>query len=93
MNEPALCAKLQLILDRELARGNRVMAQETGWSKVKLAVRLADPLDADSLKRAAAADPDLELWQSRDVKNPREAGILCKSCRQTLAGPLNSTRS
>jgi hypothetical protein len=87
---PALCAKLQPLLEHELKRGNRITARDTGWSKVALAVRLASPLDMEHLKKAAAADPDLELWQSRDVKNPRETGILCKSARQTLAGPLTS---
>ena len=84
-----LCAKLQRLLQHELDRGNLVVAVDTGWSKVTLAVRLADPLDMANLRNASEDDPDLELWESRDIKHPKEAGVLCKSARQTLSGKIN----
>jgi hypothetical protein len=86
-----LCSTLKNILDHELAAGNRVIAVDTGWSKVDLAVRLAGPLDMAYIKKVAAHDPDLEIWESRDIKNPQENGVLCKSARQTLSGNLKSS--
>jgi hypothetical protein len=85
-NIKQLCGKLQVLLQHEIQRGNRVIAAETDWSKVALAVRLAEPLDMKFVKKTAAADPDLEIWESRDVKNPAETGVLCKSARQSLSG-------
>jgi hypothetical protein len=93
MNENALktlCVKLQDLLQHELKRGNRVLMTETGWSKVKLAVRLAYPLDMDYVRQAAANNPDLEIRESHDVKNPREVGILCRSESQTLSGQITN---
>jgi hypothetical protein len=91
MNKKALaglCPELKALLDHELAAGNRVMATETGWSAVKLAVRLEKPLDRQFIQAAAQNNPDLRTWESRDVKNPREFGVLCQSQKQSLAGPL-----
>lgn len=85
-NIKQLCAKLQVLLQHEIQRGNRVIAAETGWSKVVLAVRLAEPLDMEFVKKTVAADPDLEIWESRDVKNPAETGVLCNSAKQSIAG-------
>ena len=84
----SLCVKLQNLLTYEIKQGNRVIAVETGWSKVVLAVRLANPLDMEHLKKVAENDKDLEIWESRDIKYPQEAGILCKSARQSLSGGI-----
>jgi hypothetical protein len=81
-----LCGKLQVLLRHEILHGNSVEAAETGWSKVTLAVRMAKALDMEFVKKTAGADPDLEIWESRDVKNPAETGVLCKSARQSLSG-------
>jgi hypothetical protein len=83
-----LCSELRSILQHELEAGNRVIAVDTGWSKVALAVRLAGPLDMKYIRKAAAGNPDLEIWTSRDIKNPQENGVLCKSSRQTLSGTI-----
>jgi hypothetical protein len=91
MNEKELdnlCGTLTELLRHELEKGNRVAAVETGWSRVKLAVRLARPLDIFFIKKAAQNNPDLEIWESRDIKNPQETGVLCKSAQQTLSGPI-----
>jgi hypothetical protein len=91
MNEKeikGLCGGLQDLLQHELETGNRIVAVDTGWSKVALAVRLAGPLDMEHIKSAIENNPDLEIWESRDIKNPREAGVLCKSARQTLSGRI-----
>jgi hypothetical protein len=84
-----LCAELRNLLQHELDAGNRIIAIDTGWSKVALAVRLAGPLDKEYLKKAAAHNPDLEIWESQDIKNPQEIGVLCKSARQTLSGKIS----
>lgn len=92
MNEEALeglCIALQSLLQYELKRGNRILAIDTGWSKVELAVRLAAPLDMAYIKNMVAHNPDLEIWTSSDVKNPRESGVLCKSAKQTLSGSIS----
>jgi hypothetical protein len=81
-----LCGKLQVLLQHEIQRGNRVIAAETGWSKVVLAVRLAEPLDMEFVKKTVVGDADLEIWESLDVKNPAETGVLCKSARHSLSG-------
>jgi hypothetical protein len=81
-----LCNELQSLLNHELKAGNRILAVDTGWSKVDLAVRLARPLDLSYVRQEVARNPDLEIWESRDIKNPQETGVLCKSARQTLAG-------
>jgi hypothetical protein len=86
-----LCSTLKKLLKHELAAGNKVIAADTGWSKVSLAVRLARPLDMEYIKKAAALNPDLETWESQDIKNPQENGVLCKSTRQTLSGNLKSS--
>jgi hypothetical protein len=83
-----LCSKLQVLLQHEIQRGNRVIAADTGWSKVILAVRMAGPLDMKYVEQTLAGDPDLEIWKSLDVKNPSEVGVLCKSAKQTLSGRL-----
>lgn len=83
-----LCPSLKHLLAHELECENKILAVETGWSKVKLAVRLAAPLDVAFVRKAVKGNSDLEIWQSRDVKNPREMGVLCKSARQSLSGPL-----
>ena len=91
MNEDklkSLCGELRSLLEHELRRGNRILAVDTGWSGVSLAVRLVRPLDMEQARRAAAQNPDLEIWESRDVKNPRETGVLCKSARQSLSGKM-----
>jgi hypothetical protein len=96
MNEKELdnlCDKLKDILKHELAAGNRIIAVETGWSKVNLAIRLAEPLDHSFLHKTAENNPDLQIWYSRDVKNPQETGVLCKSSQQTLSGPLEKRKS
>jgi|WetSurMetagenome_2_1015567.scaffolds.fasta_scaffold1437481_1 hypothetical protein len=85
-----LCMALKPLLEHELSSGNYVVAVESGWSKVKLAVRLAVPLDMAYISQAAALNSDLEVWRSRDIKNPQEAGVLCRSAAQTLAGPLEN---
>ena len=87
-NIKQLCGKLEVLLQHEIQKGNRVIAAETGWSKVALVVRLAEPLDMEFVIKLAAADPDLEIWESRDVKNPVETGVLCKSAKQSLSGRL-----
>jgi hypothetical protein len=84
----SLCDELRTVLKHELERGNHIMAVETGWSKVKLAVRMTDPLDMEFAKTAAANNPDLEIWESRDVKNPQESGLQCKSHRQSISGKI-----
>jgi hypothetical protein len=92
MNNPIpdeLCPELKIILRSELRKGNRILAVEKGWSKVNLAVRLTRPLDLEYIKKAASKNPDLQIWQSNDVKNPQETGILCKSAAQTLSGSLS----
>jgi len=81
-----LCDKLQVLLQHEIRRGNRVIAEETGWSKVALAVRLAETMDMEFVKTMVGSDPDMDIWESRDVKNPAETGVLCKSARQSLSG-------
>jgi hypothetical protein len=86
-----LCPELKFILKHELEAGNRVVAVDTGWSKVALAVRMVRPLDMQFIKKAAAGNPDLEIWESRDIKYPHENGVLCKSARQTLAGALETS--
>jgi hypothetical protein len=91
MNEKelkGLCNGLQPLLQHELDRGNRIIAVDTGWSNVNLAVRMAAPLDMEYLKRAVLNNPGLEIWESRDVKNPREAGVLCRGASQTLSGGI-----
>jgi hypothetical protein len=91
MNEKdlkGLCPELKRLLRHELAAGNRVSAVETGWSKVSMAVRLVGPLDMENIREAAARNPDLEIWESLDIKHPREHGVLCKSVRQSLSGAL-----
>ena len=85
-----LCSKLGDLLRHEINAGNKIIAVETGWSKVSLAVRLANPLDMEYVKMVSRDDPDLELWESHDIKNPVEAGVLCKSARQTLSGSAGS---
>ena len=94
MNEQdldSLCEALKELLRHELKKGNRVLAVETGWSKVRLAVRLAEPLDMPFIKAAVKNNPDLEIWESRDIKNPREMGVLTKSARQTLSGLIEKS--
>ncbi len=91
MNRPELsgiCPALNSLLQHELGRGNRILSVDTGWSKVKLAIRLEKPLDMGFIRQAVADNPDLEIWESRDIKNPQEAGVLCKSARQTLSGQI-----
>jgi hypothetical protein len=83
-----LCVPLRDLLQHEISRGNSIKAVETGWSKVSLAVRLTQPLDLDYAKTLAQNDPDLEIWESRDIKYPIEAGVLCKSAKQTLSGSI-----
>ncbi len=83
-----LCRDLQRLLQHELDTGNSILAVERGWSKVSLAVRLSGPLDMAYVKIKVAHNPDLEIWESHDPKNPQEAGVLCKSARQTLSGKL-----
>ncbi len=92
MNEKelkGLCTGLQPLLQHELDRGNRIIAIDTGWSKVTLAVRMAAPLDMEYLKRVVLNNPGLEIWESRDVKYPRETGVLCRGARQTLSGGID----
>lgn len=84
-----LCADLQSLLKHELDAGNRIIAVETGWSKVTLAVRLGRPLDIEYIKKTIADIPDLEIWESHDSKNPQEAGVLCRSTKQTLSGAIS----
>jgi hypothetical protein len=84
-----LCQELKTILRSELRKGNRILVVEKGWSKVTLAVRLTGPLDLEYIKNAAAKNPDLQIWQSNEVKNPQETGVLCKSAAQTLSGSLS----
>jgi hypothetical protein len=84
----SLCPVLKVLLDHELERGNQVIAVETGWSRVKLVVRLSGPLDMPFIQKARANNPDLEIWENRDIKNPRETGVLCKSAQQSLSGML-----
>jgi hypothetical protein len=86
-----LCGELQSLLQHEINTGNRIIAVDTGWSKVTLAVRLARPLDKEYIKKATASNPDLEIWESHDIKNPQEAGVLCKSSKQTLSGRIGGT--
>jgi hypothetical protein len=83
-----LCLPLQNLLQHEISRGNKVKAVETGWSRVSLAVRLNLPLDMKFVKETVRNNPDLEIWESRDIKNPVEIGILCKSAGQSLSGNL-----
>ena len=94
MNEQdleSLCEALKELLRHELKKGNQVLAVETGWSKVKLAVRLAEPLDMPFIKTAVKNNPDLEIWESRDIKNPREMGVLSKGAKQTISGSTQKT--
>jgi len=65
---------------------------ETGWSKVTLSVRLDGCLDWAYINQAIADNPDLEAWESRDIKNPQESGVLCKKDRQSLSGKLSDKR-
>jgi hypothetical protein len=83
-----LCGPLQELLQHEISMGNSIKALETGWSKLSLVVRMTNPLDMEYVKIAAQNDPDLEVWESRDIKNPVEAGILCKSAKQSLSGSI-----
>jgi hypothetical protein len=84
----SLCSELKTLLRHELESGNCVLAVETGWSRVKLAVRLTRPLDLPFVKKAAEKNSHLEIWESRDIKNPQETGVLCKKDRHTLSGPI-----
>jgi len=83
-----LCAKLWDLLQYEMNTGNRIIAIDTGWSNVKLAVRLARPLDMEHVRKVAEHNRELEIWESHDIKNLQESGILCRSHRQTLSGPI-----
>jgi len=83
-----LCADLQALLQHELERGNYIIAVDTGWSKVTLAVRMASPLDMEYIKRLVMNNPNLEIWESHDIKYPQEAGVFCKNSRQTLSGGI-----
>ena len=83
-----LCGKLQGLLQHELEVGNRIIAMDTGWSNVRLAIRMDNPLDMEYIRKAAGHDKDLQIWESRDIKNPREAGVLCRSAKQTLSGAI-----
>lgn len=85
-----LCSELKPLLHHELERGNTVLAVETGWSRVTLAVRLSKPLDMTFVNKTVAENPGLELWENRDNKNPRESGVLCRRHQQSVSGALGN---
>lgn len=79
---PVLCDVLQ----HELDRGNEVVEEERGWSRIRIALRMRDPIDTAYAKRAASRSASARFFETSDPHYRNEsAGIL--DGQEALAGP------
>lgn len=81
---------LNELLDSELSRGNEILREETGWSKMDLVVRLKNPLSADETEaKAAASEGTLRIFSHTDPHDGSEYGVICE--RESLVGGIAET--
>jgi hypothetical protein len=86
-----ICKHLQPILNLELARGNVIVDYSEAWTKVVIAVTLQDPIDLSGIN-TFVIDPVI-LWKNADTHYALQEGVLCTSCKQSIAGPLYDSGS
>lgn len=83
-----ICKHLNQLLDHELSNGNSIVNTETGWSAVSLAVNLKEPLNPSFCEEYLDGKSNLETWENKDRHYRTQKGIICKTCRHSIAGPL-----
>lgn len=70
---------MQALLAHELALGNAVAAEETGWSNMDLVVRMKKPLDSGFAERAVSESGGaVRSFHTNDPHNHgAEYGVVC----------------
>ena len=77
------CRWLNELLREELTRGNAIDAEETGWSKMDLVVRLQKPINSGRVEEILAqAGGKVRSFYYQNPRTGEEFGVV--SCRESL---------
>lgn len=86
---PDLSDRLQVILDFEIARGNRVVRiDKPAGSNCPLAIIFSEPLGMQEYTRKHGLPEGVRTWENKDRHYPLEAGYFCEKTHHAIAGPL-----
>ena len=81
-----LCEHLQPVLDYAIRHGNSVASIETTWERMKLVVRLEQPLGLAALRHDVSVPACVREWSFGGTPHyGSEQGLLCTIHSQSIS--------